>query len=80
MAISSLLLPALIFAAFVGVLAILLILHRQQRAAAGPSDHTLAASSEGMKLCPSCHGANLWTQDRCIHCGNRMSDAPHNAS
>ena len=73
------LLPALIVAALVGFLAIVLILRRQQHAAATPVDQPLAASSEGMKICPSCHGANLWTQDRCIYCQTHLTDAARNA-
>jgi len=62
------LLFALATAAIVGLLAAVLLLRRNRP----PSESRFAASTEGTKLCPSCGMGNLWTDSRCISCGEDL--------
>ena len=49
------------------------IITRPQRAAhQGAGESPLAASTEGMKVCPKCGMGNLWTERRCSACGNGL--------
>ncbi|MCU0483170.1 MAG: hypothetical protein MUC54_02690 [Chloroflexi bacterium] len=70
------LLFALLLAAGTGLLALLLIL-RRSRLAREDSDREspIAASREGVKLCPSCATENLWSDSQCVRCGRRLPDA-----
>ena len=67
---------ALLLAAGVGTLALLAILRRQRH---GREEETrespVAASREGVKLCPGCATENLWTDTRCVRCGKKLPDA-----
>lgn len=38
----------------------------------GPGESSIAASTEGMKICPKCGMGNLWTERRCSACGNGL--------
>jgi hypothetical protein len=69
----DLLLPALIAAAIIGIIAVLLILWRGRRDQDVDSpDRPFAASTEGMKICPRCGLGNLWTERTCSSCGARL--------
>ena len=35
-------------------------------------DSQLAASTEGMTVCPKCAMGNLWTERTCINCGTKL--------
>ena len=63
-------LPALIGAASLGIVATLFILRRQRKdaEAAMPRESRFAASTEGEKICPHCGMGNLWTDSRCVSC------------
>ena len=64
---------ALLLAAFVGMLAIVLILRRQRRdREAGSAESPFAVSTEGEKRCPHCGMGNLWTTRTCISCGQDL--------
>ena len=70
----STLLPLLIAAALIAVLAAIVMLRRQRHdreAAAVESPY--AVSSEGQKRCPSCGMFNLWTDRNCISCGKKLA-------
>jgi len=65
----------LIAAAAIGIVAAAAIL-RRGATAGGPSVATespFAASTEGMKRCPSCGTGNLVTERSCSACGKRLS-------
>jgi hypothetical protein len=65
-------LVALITAAAIGILGTLGILRRQRiESRAGP-ESPFAASTEGEKRCPSCGMGNLWTDARCVACGQSL--------
>ncbi|HEX8939911.1 MAG TPA: hypothetical protein VF763_07070 [Candidatus Limnocylindrales bacterium] len=69
----SVLLLALLVACAIGIGAVLLILRRQRsQEAAAHRESPFAASTEGMKVCPSCGRPNLWTDATCLYCGNRL--------
>jgi hypothetical protein len=36
------------------------------------SESPFAVSTEGEKVCPRCGMGNLWTESRCISCGNPL--------
>jgi len=64
---------ALVLAAFVGLLATLVILRRQRRdRERSTEDRPLGVSTEGSKRCPSCGMGNLWTDTTCISCGTDL--------
>jgi hypothetical protein len=63
-------------AAVVGLIAIVAMVLRQRHdAAEATRENPLAASTEGEKLCPHCHGGNQASDDRCIYCGAALPDA-----
>jgi hypothetical protein len=61
-------------AAFVGVLATVILLAARGRRADEAGDQ-FAASSEGSKVCPSCGSPNLATDSECIYCGSPLPEA-----
>jgi len=65
----------LTIAAFVGVLATVILLAARDRRAEGDAESPFAASSEGMSTCPSCGGGNLVTDAVCAHCGASLPEA-----
>lgn len=70
----------LLAAASVGLVAVVLIVWRDRRAADDASrESPYAASSEGEKRCPQCNGGNLSTDDQCVYCGSKLPDSqsPH---
>lgn len=72
----QLLLVALLVAAGVGLLGVLAILRRRRHADEEANrESPIAASGEGVKLCPSCAAENLWSDSRCIRCGRKLPDA-----
>jgi cytoskeletal protein RodZ len=59
----------LIAAAAVGLVALLLMIGRQQRdRSAATRESPFATSTEGEKRCPNCGMGNLWTESRCSAC------------
>ena len=62
-------------AAFVGVLATVILLAARDRRAESEVESPFAASSEGMSTCPSCGGGNLVTDTTCAHCGASLPEA-----
>jgi hypothetical protein len=61
-------------AAFVGVLATVILLAARGRRADETAGQ-LAASSEGSSICPSCGSPNLATDADCIYCGAPLPEA-----
>ena len=59
-------------AAFVGVLATVILLAARGRLADEAVEPRFAASSEGMSACPSCGRANLATDTDCLNCGSPL--------
>jgi zinc-ribbon domain len=67
------LLLAVIVAAAIGMVAVLMILRRERHATEDAErESPFAASSEGMKRCPSCGTPNLVTDSACSNCGKRL--------
>jgi hypothetical protein len=63
----------LIAFAIIGILAVLVIAGRNRRSAESDSrESPFAASTEGMKRCPSCGTGNLVTDANCSNCGKRL--------
>lgn len=60
-------------AAALGIVATLAILRNQRRALEPPRESPFAASTEGEKRCAKCGMGNMWTDDRCISCGAKLS-------
>jgi hypothetical protein len=59
--------------AVIGILAAIGILERNRRSAnAATRESPFAASTEGMKRCPSCGTGNLVTDSNCSNCGKRL--------
>jgi hypothetical protein len=58
----------LTIAAFVGILATVILLAARGRRADEAASQ-LAASSEGSTVCPSCGSPNLVTDTDCLYCG-----------
>ncbi len=56
-------------AAFVGVVATVILLAARGRLRAPDEESPFGASSEGMTACRACGRANLTTEDRCLSCG-----------
>ena len=64
---------AVVVAAAIGMLAVLMILRRQRHTVEDASrESPFAASTEGMKRCPSCGAGNLVTDSNCLNCGKRL--------
>lgn len=61
----------LILIAAFGMLAMLVIVHRERVATRAALESPFAASTEGGTRCPKCGMGNLWTED-CISCGTRL--------
>ena len=59
----------LTIAAFVGILATIILLAARGRRADEVAESPFAASSEGMSACPSCGRATLATDTDCLYCG-----------
>ncbi len=62
----------LIVAVVVAMLALARLITRPSPGLAarqGASESPIAASTEGMKMCPKCTMGNLWTERRCSACG-----------
>ena len=57
----------------VGLLVVLAVwgVASARRPSADP-DGGLAASTEGMSICPKCGMGNLWTERTCSACGNKL--------
>jgi hypothetical protein len=71
----GLLLPALVAAAITGLVAVILIQWRRRHEdKVDAPDRPLAASTEGMKVCPKCGLGNMWTGRTCSACGSRLPD------
>jgi uncharacterized membrane protein len=62
----------LVGAAALGILATIAILNRDRVAAKAGEESPYAASTEGMRRCPSCGVGNLVTADMCSSCGKRL--------
>jgi ribosomal protein L32 len=59
--------------AVIGILSAIAILDRNRRSAKGEArESPFAASTEGMKRCPSCGTGNLVTDANCSNCGKRL--------
>ena len=72
----QLLLLALLVTAGVGMLALLAIMRRHRHTGEEANrESPIAASREGVKLCPSCATENLWSESRCVRCGRKLPDA-----
>jgi hypothetical protein len=70
-----LLLVALLVACVVGILALLARVRRERAEGRDATrESPIAMSSEGVKLCPSCAAANLWTDATCVGCGRRFPE------
>lgn len=62
-----------LIAAVIGLIAVITILRRERRAAEeAKRESPFAASTEGMKRCPSCGTGNLVTDSTCSNCGRRL--------
>lgn len=59
-------------AAFVGVLATVILLTARGRLTDEVVEPRFAASSEGMSACPTCGLANLATDTDCLNCGSPL--------
>jgi len=69
----TLLLFGMIASAIIGILAVLVIARRnRQDLEVDARENPLAASTEGMKRCPSCGTGNLVTDSTCSNCGKRL--------
>ena len=67
------LLPVLIGAAVVGLVAVILILRRSRHAMEEvQGDRQYAASTEGETRCPACGMGNLSTDEQCVACGAKL--------
>ncbi len=63
----------LVVAAFVGLVAMFLIISRQRRDREADSrENQYATSSEGQKRCPSCGAYNAWTDSTCVSCHRKL--------
>ncbi len=69
----ELLLLALVAVCVVGLVATVLMLRNRREAA---KESPIAASSEGVKLCPHCATENLVTDSTCSTCGRKLPEAP----
>jgi hypothetical protein len=63
----------MVVAAVIGIVAVLAILRRDRHAVEDATrESPFAASTEGMKRCPSCGAGNLVTDSNCLNCGKRL--------
>lgn len=63
----------LVAAAAIGVVAVVAITRRNPApGTAGSAESPFAASTEGMKRCPSCGVGNLVTERNCSSCGRQL--------
>jgi hypothetical protein len=63
----------LVAVAAIGILAVIAIMRRRSIADATTAPESpFAASTEGMKRCPSCGVGNLVTESNCSNCGKRL--------
>lgn len=63
----------LVVAASIGLVAMLLIIHRQRNDRADETrESPYATSSEGQKRCPSCGAYNAWTDRNCVSCQRKL--------
>lgn len=63
----------LIVAAFIGLVAMLLIIRRQRVDRESETrENPYATSSEGQKRCPNCGAYNAWTDRNCVNCGRKL--------
>lgn len=68
-------LTLLVAAALIGLVCLGIIVRRQAREDADADadvDQALGVSSEGMKVCPHCGRASLWTERTCSTCGGAL--------
>lgn len=66
-------LTLLVAAALIGLVCLGIIVRRQAREDADAGvDQALGVSSEGMKVCPHCGRASLWTERTCSNCGGAL--------
>lgn len=64
---------ALVGAAFVGLIALLLIVGRVRREREDLTrESQYGVSTEGEKLCPKCGMGNQWTDATCVSCGAKL--------
>lgn len=63
---------ALVGAALVGLVAIAFILRRERPAGRPAHESPFGVSTEGMKVCPTCGRANLWSDSSCLYCGAKL--------
>jgi hypothetical protein len=61
----------LVLVAAIGMLAMLVIVHRERVATRAALESPFAASTEGGTRCPKCGMGNLWTENF-ISCGTRL--------
>ncbi len=62
-----------VIASVIGLLAVLAILRRERHdREEATRESPFAASTEGMKRCPSCGTGNLVTDSNCLNCGKRL--------
>jgi uncharacterized membrane protein len=62
-----------LIAAVIGLIAVITILRRDRHAAdEAKRESPFAASTEGMKRCPSCGTGNLVTDSTCSNCGRQL--------
>jgi ribosomal protein L32 len=61
-------------AAFIGVLATVILLAARGRRTGETAESPFASSSEGMSTCPSCGRANLATAIDCLYCGSPLPE------
>ena len=62
-------------AAFVGILATVILLAARDRRSDEAAAPSFAASSEGSTICPACRSPNLVTDTDCIYCGAPLPKA-----
>jgi hypothetical protein len=63
----------MVVAAVIGIVAVLAILRRERHSVEDATrESPFAASTEGMKRCPSCGAGNLVTDSNCLNCGKRL--------
>jgi len=67
------LLLILVAAAFIGLVAMVLITRRQRHDREDETrENPYATSSEGQKRCPNCGAYNAWTDRNCVSCHRKL--------